>query len=371
MKPRVLLLSTVHPASDTRIVLKIAPALAKQYEVFCCVPGAIIKNIPEDIKIIGLPSFQSLALRLLICHPVLLFKCIFLRPMIVHVFVPELIPIALFFQWLGATIIYEVQENLIKKFEIKTYNNEIVFKRLWLYFEKIAQEKFYFVFTEHAYPKYYKNLKNSFVIVHNYVSIDLVDQYYSVVNKIVPPIFFYCGIISKERSFEVMIQAFIILKSKIPEFKVNLFGPIRISPLDLIKIEGFELVKDHLSFHGYTDFRVAIKAAEGATVGIALLKPVADYPESYTTKLFEYMAMELPVITSNFPLYQEVVEKANCGYCIDPNNPEVLAEKLLWIVQHPIEASILGKNGRNFAINHYNWINEMNKLLLLYEKLVK
>lgn len=368
---RVLLLSTIHPPSDTRIVLKIAPALAKKYEVFCCLPEATVENNPENIKMIALPHFRSLALRILICHPILIFKCILLRPKVVHVFVPELIPIALLFQWLGAKIIYEVQENLIKKFEIKTYNNEIVFKKLWIFFDKIAEEQFYFVFTEHTYPKYYKNLKKPFEVVHNYVSIKLVDQYYSLKSKIVPPIFFYCGIISKERSFEVMIQAFIILKSKIPEFKVNLFGPTRISNKDIIRIKGFELVKKHISFHGYTDFRVAIKAAEGSTAGIALLKPVADYPESYSTKLFEYMAMELPVITSNFPLYQNVIEKVNCGYCIDPNSPEVLADKLLWLVQNPVEANVMGKNGKKAAIEQYNWTGEMNKLLLFYEKLEK
>ena len=51
--------------------------------------------------------------------------------------------------------------------------------------------------------------------------------------------------------------------------------------------------------------------AARATAGLALLKPVGDYPDSYTTKLFEYMALGLPVITSDFPLYRDVVERSD------------------------------------------------------------
>jgi hypothetical protein len=40
MKQRIMLLSTVHPATDPRIFYKIAPSLSMYYEVFCALPGA-------------------------------------------------------------------------------------------------------------------------------------------------------------------------------------------------------------------------------------------------------------------------------------------------------------------------------------------
>ncbi len=369
MKNRVLLLSTIHPATDPRIVLKIAPSLAEHYQVYCCLPNTTKNNKAENITTKGLPYFKNLALRILICHPLALLKSVLIRPKIVHIFVPELIPVALILQWFGATIIYEVQENLLKKFEIKTYNNSFLFRNFWKLFDKIARKKFNFVFTEHSYPTYYTDLRHDYEIIHNYASIDLINQHYKPRFRRTPPEFFYCGIISKERSFDIMLKAFSILNLIIPDFKVNLFGPVRISKLELMRIEGFEKLKHRLNFYGYTDFRVAIKKAEGATAGIALLKPVADYPESYTTKLFEYMAMELPVITSNFALYSDVIEDANCGFCIDPNSPEILAEKLLWLINNPNEAKNMGENGKKSAVLNYNWTKEMTKLLMFYKKL--
>ena len=36
--------------------------------------------------------------------------------------------------------------------------------------------------------------------------------------------------------------------------------------------------------------------------------------------MFEYMAAGLPVICSDFELWKEIIEKNNCGICVNPNN---------------------------------------------------
>ena len=371
MKTRVLLLSTVHPSCDPRIVYKIAPSLSKQYQVFCCLPEARPLDENPEINMIRLPHFRSLFFRILFCHTVLLWKCIRLRPGIVHVFVPELIPMAFIFKWIGAAVIYEVQENLFKKFSIKQYNNGRGFQTLFRYFDQLARKKFHFIFTEHSYPEEYKNLRYPSAVVHNYVSLPFIDKYTHRREVAHPPVFFYCGVLSLERCFDVMVAAFARLKKDIPDFTVHLFGPLRFTMAEAEQLPGFIQIREHLNFYGYTDLRIALKYAESATAGIALLKPVADYPDSYTTKLFEYMAMELPVITSDFPLYKAVAEVADCGYCISPYNPTLLAEKLLWLFNQKQEAAIMGKNGRKAVTERYNWLTEEKILLSFYQTVRK
>ena len=50
-------------------------------------------------------------------------------------------------------------------------------------------------------------------------------------------------------------------------------------------------------------------------IGLALLKPIPNYYESYPTKLFEYMALGLPVITSNFLYTARLLKKKGADLC--------------------------------------------------------
>jgi glycosyltransferase involved in cell wall biosynthesis len=363
---RVLLLSTVHPPTDPRIVYKIAPLLASNYQVTCVLPD-LVKSNHTLFDTIRIPFFNRLVWRMLLGHPVVLWKCLRLRPDIVHIFVPELIPIAVLFHWLGAQIVYEVQENLYKKFSIKTFNNAKVFKLLFAYFDQLARRKFHLVFTEDAYLHEYDNLKNASCIIRNFPSIQQANFHQrSQKPDLSKPEFLYIGVISMERCIDVLILACSKLKVHFPDFIVHLFGPLRLNQKTLETLPGYNLVRDNLIFHGYTNQQVAFTFASRCIAGIALLKPAADYPDSYTTKLFEYMALRLPVITSDFPLYRSVVEPSQCGFCISPYDDQELFEKMKMLVENSALNVSMGNLGRKSVENFYNWDQEAQNLLSFY-----
>lgn len=368
MTQRVLLLSSVHPATDPRILYKIVPSISPFYEVFCALPNA--DNYPgrNYATMIRLPQYRSLVARIIFSHPVLLWKCIWLRPDLVHIFVPELIPVAFLFKWLGARVIYEVQENLYKKFQFKKYNNQALFQTLFKYFDVAARRNFYCIFTEDAYLEEYRTLSFPSAVIHNYVSLPFVDANSRPdIRCLDMPAFFYSGVISMERCFDTLVAALEILRVKHSRFHVHLFGPVRFSEEEASQLPAYKNVRKHLTFYGYTDLRLAMQHAGKCLAGIALLKPVADYPDSYTTKLFEYMALKLPVITSDFPLYKKVVERSECGFCISPYDANLLADKLDWIINNIEKAFKMGDNGRKAVESYYNWENEEKKLLSFYK----
>lgn len=372
---RALLLSSIHPSTDPRIVYKTAPALASCFEVICALPEHSSRERPHfpGVKMIWLPRFESLLQRIFFCHPVILWKCFRLRPDYVHIFVPELIPLAILFQWLGAEIIYEVQENMFKKFEIKKHNNHPAFKLLFRYLDSYARKQFHCIFTDDSYLNEYQNLKRSSVITRNFVSLTFVDQY--VVQNVKwqtnQRSFFYCGVISMERCFDVLVAAVASLMHRYPDLTVHLFGPVRFSETEAERLPDYHKVKKHFIFYGYTDLKQALPYAKHCLAGIALLKPVADYPDSYTTKIFEYMALNLPVITSDFPLYKSVIDQAGCGFCITPDNAPLLAKTMEWIIANPDMARIMGKQGRRAVEKHYNWEQEQQNLLKFYSRIGK
>ena len=83
------------------------------------------------------------------------------------------------------------------------------------------------------------------------------------------------------------------------------------------------------------------------------------------------MALGLPVITANFPLYQAVIEPNNCGFCVDPNQPTQVAEALLYLIKYPEEAQTMGQRGRKAVEQSYNWSSEARKLLDFYSNILR
>ena len=82
------------------------------------------------------------------------------------------------------------------------------------------------------------------------------------------------------------------------------------------------------------------------------------------------MATGLPVIGSNFPMWRDLLEKNNCGICVDPTNPKELSEAINYLKAHPEEAKTMGENGKRLVRETYNWKAEEIKLFDFYQALM-
>ncbi|UFH55962.1 glycosyltransferase [Spirosoma sp. KNUC1025] len=369
-KIRVLHVSTAHQPQDPRIVFKQCQTLTELYDVFCAIPHAS-SSIAHNIHFIRLPYFRRVIYRILLTCPFILLRCIWIRPKLIHVYVPEFLPFAYVFRLLGAKVIYEVQENLHKKMHLKTFNRGYLLEKTFRWFDYLAQRHFYLIFTEHSYLDTYTSVKNRFVIIYNYPLLSFLDPFCRPYQpNSIKPSFFYIGWLSFERAFDTLMSSLVQLKSKYPDFVLHLFGQRTFSQRELDQSSEFKAIRENLYFYGYTDQREAFPYAIQATAGLALLKPVGDYPDSYTTKLFEYMALGLPVITSNFPLYKNVVERHNCGFCVSPTDPAQITQALDFLIEHPEVGYAMGQRGRAAVETEYNWSSEAKKLLGFYESIL-
>ncbi len=369
-KARVLHISTAHQPQDPRVVYKQCQTLTEHYDVFCAIPHSNPAVAPA-IHFISLPYFRRVIWRTLLTCPFIVIRCVWLRPKVVHVYVPEFLPFAYVFQLFGAQIIYEVQENLHKKMHLKTLNNGFLLTKAFTFFDYLARRHFYLIFTEHSYLATYPLLAKPFAIIYNYPLLSFIEAlrkpYQANVDR---PSFFYIGWLSFERAFDTLVCALSQLKVSHPAFTMHLFGQRRFTEADLAQFSGFDTIRENLHFYDYTDQRIAFTYANGATAGLALLKPVGDYEDSYPTKLFEYMALGLPVITSNFPLYRAVVEQHNCGFCVSPYEPTEVLEKLVYLIEHAEEARAMGQRGQQAVEQFYNWTSEAEKLVDFYEQIL-
>ncbi|MBS0394336.1 MAG: glycosyltransferase [Proteobacteria bacterium] len=106
-----------------------------------------------------------------------------------------------------------------------------------------------------------------------------------------------------------------------------------------------------------------------ADIGVALLHPIANYRESYPTKMFEYMAAGLPVLASNFPLWESVLSGNDCGSVVDPLNLPAAVARLVDYWRSPELRARHGRNGRRAVEQRYQWDVEAQRLLALYRGL--
>ena len=132
---------------------------------------------------------------------------------------------------------------------------------------------------------------------------------------------------------------------------------------------------DKVDFRGKVPVSEARKVQKKSHVGFALLQPSRNTGFKTgtlgNTKLFEYMMAGIPFICTDFELWKDIVDKYNCGICVDPNNAAAIADALNFLKNNPEKAVEMGKNGRRAVENEFNWGTQEKKLLELYAELTR
>ena len=106
-----------------------------------------------------------------------------------------------------------------------------------------------------------------------------------------------------------------------------------------------------------------------ADIGIVNFLPVPNHLNSMPNKPFEYMACSLPIIMSNFTLWKKTFK--DCALFANPKDPKDIANKINIFLNNEKLRKSFGNNGRKLIEDKYSWEKEENKLLRIYDKLLK
>ena len=120
---------------------------------------------------------------------------------------------------------------------------------------------------------------------------------------------------------------------------------------------------------GYLNRREVAEVMNRSRVGIVLMHPLPKHIECLPTKLFEYMAVGLPVVVSDFPDWRAIIEDADCGILVDPTDASAAAGAVRRLFENPDEAEAMGARGRRAVEERFNWEMESQKLLDFYDRL--
>ncbi|HAT69894.1 glycosyltransferase family 4 protein [Croceibacter atlanticus] len=88
-------------------------------------------------------------------------------------------------------------------------------------------------------------------------------------------------------------------------------------------------------------------------MGASVLKNVDTFKTIYSNKTFDYMSCKKPILLAIDGVSRILVESANCGVYVEPENIESIVNAIKRILNEN-ELELMGLNGYNYALQHFD-----------------
>lgn len=106
-------------------------------------------------------------------------------------------------------------------------------------------------------------------------------------------------------------------------------------------------------------------------VGLCPLRPIPKFLLNIPVKVWEYWACGIPAIATDLPPIRPFFRNGEYGVLVPPDNAVALADACEWMMDHPAEASQMGKNGMSAVRERFNNAGEVSRLMRFYQHLMR
>ncbi|MFI6010903.1 glycosyltransferase [Streptomyces sp. NPDC051243] len=126
-----------------------------------------------------------------------------------------------------------------------------------------------------------------------------------------------------------------------------------------------------LRWHGYLPNDRALDRLSGALAGLSLLHDQPNYRHSRPTKVVEYMAHGVPLVTTPTPLAADLVERYGCGLVVPYEDPATAADAVRRLRSDPQTRLRAAARGWEAALADLNWADRAAEFVMCLEAWVK
>lgn len=306
MKPKALVVTTVHWPDDTRIRERLIRTLAAGFDVRYATrdPGPTDTSELEWVRLPGGRLRRNLvALRLALTT----------SWDVLAIHDPELIPVALLARLKGRPVVLDVHENIPATARTRDWVPEwlrtplAAFLRVAL---RIAERLLTVTLAE---PGYRRLFRRDHPIFPNHPDTRSYPEPSAGARVVV-----YLGDVTTQRGARVAVEA--SAEAGVPIVFIGRANEDLRAELSAATGEGLTV-----EFKGELPNPEALDEARRAGVGISPLLDGPNYRDSAPTKVLEYLALGLPVVASDLPGTRELVEGLEAVELVSPGDPTALA----------------------------------------------
>ena len=366
-------ISSVHSWCDTRILHKMCRSLADVgHTVHFVVPrsGSPAVEKRDGVTIHGIPRPRDRLERATGTAGQVLRRAAGIPADVYHIHDPELLWHAKTFQRrVGRPVVYDVHEDVrlqvYDKTWIPSWGRAMASLAVGRLEDYVASRLAGVVAATPSIAKRFASHPNC-VLVQNLPILDELRLAERLPIAKRPPLVAYVGVISQARGVCQMAKAMTLLPKTL-RARLTMLGDCRPPGLEdeLRGIAGPEQIE----IRGLCDRKEVAAVLAKASVGMVTSLPIRSYVEAMPTKLLEYMSAGIPAVACDLPVTRKIVDGVGCGLCVDPYDPQAIADATQWLLEHPEEAEEMGRRGRAAVVNELNWEREFQVLLELYDRL--
>jgi glycosyltransferase involved in cell wall biosynthesis len=181
----------------------------------------------------------------------------------------------------------------------------------------------------------------------------------------------YYGIMEVPRGITELLQAVRELRGSSPAVHALLIGAGRDAELFRSQARGLGLSPAEVTFRGHVDSHEEVRRlVRDADIGVLPHRVSEAWNTTIPSKLFDYMAAALPVITSDAVPFARIVRETGAGVVFQSRDPASLAAAVRALADPEYRRS-LGAAGLAAVKSRYHWEYDAGTLLAALEQVVR
>ncbi|PTX61492.1 glycosyltransferase involved in cell wall biosynthesis [Kordia periserrulae] len=128
----------------------------------------------------------------------------------------------------------------------------------------------------------------------------------------------------------------------------------------------FAEAKEKVTYLGVVDYNRMKELINEANVCV-----FPSLAESFGMVTIEAMAMQKPIVNTNYPWATEIVDDGETGFLVDPKSHKEFAEKINLLLTDVELASEMAKKAREVALERFDIANIANQNIQVYQSLIE